>query len=294
MTDIKNELKIAAELTEKELSRLLPESDPDYPVIFEAVRYSAMAGGKRIRPFITLKVCEMLGGDVSAALPYAAAVEMIHCYSLIHDDLPCMDNDDLRRGKPTSHKVYGEAIALLAGDALLTHAFGAAASNPVLSSEINLTAVKLLSERAGCHGMIGGQVLDMIGEETPHSYEMLLKMHEKKTGALIRLSAELGALAAGCRSGSSFDAAVKYAESIGLAFQVIDDILDADGDEATLGKPVGTDRREGKTTFLSFMSIYEAHRRAELLTFEAKNAIKDIENNEVLVALADHLLVRKS
>jgi len=142
--------------------------------------------------------------------------------------------------------------------------------------------------------MIGGQVLDMIGEETPHSYEMLLKMHEKKTGALIRLSAELGALAAGCTSGSSFDAAVKYAESIGLAFQVIDDILDADGDEAILGKPVGTDRREGKTTFLSFMSIYEAHRRAEILTFEAKNAIKDIENNEVLVALADYLLVRKS
>ncbi|MBR6558119.1 MAG: polyprenyl synthetase family protein [Clostridia bacterium] len=294
MFDIKNELNRAAELTEEALDRLLPSSDPDYPVIFEAVRYSAMAGGKRIRPFITLKVCEMLGGDVSAALPYAAAIEMIHCYSLIHDDLPCMDNDDLRRGKPTNHKVYGEAMALLAGDALLTHAFGAAASNEKMSPETNLAALKLLSERAGCYGMIGGQVLDMIGEETPHSYELLLKMHEKKTGALIRLSAELGALAAGCRSGEKYEAAVKYAEYIGLAFQIVDDILDAEGDEVTLGKSVGTDRREGKTTFLSFMSIYEAHRRAELVTIEAKNAIEKIENNETLLALADYLLSRKS
>jgi geranylgeranyl diphosphate synthase type II len=203
-----------------------------------------------------------------------------------------MDDDDLRRGRPTSHKVYGEAIALLAGDALLTHAFGVAAGNDYVSPEIRARAVKLISHGAGCFGMIGGQVLDMLGEDVPHGFELLEKMHSMKTGALISLSAELGALAAGVTDSEVISAVRTYAKNIGLAFQIIDDILDATGDEATLGESVGTDEKENKTTFLTFMSEAEAREYAEELTDNAKAAVSGIAGCDTLLLLADYLLQR--
>ncbi len=289
---LKHSLASRAEKLEAALDAALCDRDGDIDVIFDAVRYSALAGGKRIRPFLVLSVCEMLGGRDAAAMPFAVAIEMIHTYSLIHDDLPCMDDDDLRRGRPTNHKVYGEATALLAGDALLTRAFGVAAANAEVSPEIRARAVELISHGAGCFGMIGGQVLDMLGEETPHSFEMLLKMHSMKTGALISLSAELGALAAGVTDPEIIGAVRSYAENIGLTFQIIDDILDAVGDEAVLGKSVRTDEKEGKTTFLSFMTENEAREYAKELTERAKAAITDIDGSEILLSLADYLLDR--
>jgi len=289
---LKQRLSSCAEDVESALVAVFADGDEDIKVIFDAVQYSLLAGGKRIRPFLVLSVCEMLGGNRDAAIPFAAAIEMIHTYSLIHDDLPCMDDDDLRRGRPTSHKVYGEAIALLAGDALLTHAFGVAAGNDYVSPEIRARAVKLISHGAGCFGMIGGQVLDMLGEDAPHGFELLEKMHSMKTGALISLSAELGALAAGVTDSKVISAVRTYAKNIGLAFQIIDDILDATGDEATLGKSVGTDEKENKTTFLTFMSETEAREYAQKLTDSAKNAIADIKDYDTLLALADYLLQR--
>ena len=289
---LKQRLDCRAADVEAALDAALGKRDKDIDVIFDAVRYSALAGGKRIRPFLVLSVCEMLGGIDAAAMPFAVAIEMIHSYSLIHDDLPCMDDDDLRRGRPTNHKVYGEVTALLAGDALLTHAFGVAAANTEVPAEIRARAVELISRGAGCFGMIGGQVLDMLGEETPHSFEMLLKMHSMKTGALISLSAELGALAAGVTDAETIGAVRTYAENIGLAFQIVDDILDAVGDEATLGKSVRTDEKEGKTTFLSFMTEEKAREYAKDLTERAKSAIADIGGSEILLSLADYLLDR--
>ena len=289
---LKQRLSSCAEDVESALVAVFADGDEDIKVIFDAVQYSLLAGGKRIRPFLVLSVCEMLGGNRDAAIPFAAAIEMIHTYSLIHDDLPCMDDDDLRRGRPTSHKVYGEAIALLAGDALLTHAFGVAAGNDYVSPEIRARAVKLISHSAGCFGMIGGQVLDMLGEDIPHGFELLEKMHSMKTGALISLSAELGALAAGVTDSEVISAVRTYAKNIGLAFQIIDDILDATGDEATLGKSVGTDEKENKTTFLTFMSETEAREYAEELTDSAKTAISGIDGCDTLLALADYLLQR--
>lgn len=289
---LKQKLSCCAEKIDAALKEMLDCRDEDVKIIFDAANYSALAGGKRIRPFLVLSVCEMLGGNEAAAIPFAAAIEMIHTYSLIHDDLPCMDDDDLRRGRPTNHKVYGEAIALLAGDALLTHSFGVAAGNDGVSSEIRVRAVKLLSHGAGCLGMIGGQVLDMLGEETPHSFELLLKMHSMKTGALISLSAELGALAAGVTEPEVISAVRIYAKNIGLTFQIIDDILDATSDEATLGKSVGTDQKENKTTFLSFMTETEAREYAKELTDLAKSAVAHIKGSEILLTLADYLLER--
>ena len=267
--------------------------DPDTNEVREAEQYSLNAGGKRIRSFLVNEFSRACGGDLEKSIQYALAVEMIHTFSLIHDDLPCMDDDDLRRGKPTSHKVYGEATALLAGDSLSIRAFSVLANNAALDASVNLDAVCLLAEAVSSEGMIGGQIIDMRGERESLSFETLLKLHSKKTGALISASAMLGCLAAGVKkSDKKFISAREYASKIGLAFQIIDDILDATADVTVLGKNTGTDEDRNKTTFLTFMSIEEARAYAKRLTDEAKKAIADFENNEILCELADYLLTR--
>ena len=256
-------------------------------------KYSLLGGGKRIRPFLANEVCSMLGGDINASMPFAMAVEMIHTYSLIHDDLPCMDDDDMRRGKPSNHKVFGEAYALLAGDALLTNAFAVAASNKYTDARATARAVELIAEAAGDAGMIGGQFIDLEGEMRRLSLEELLMLHSHKTGKMIELSAVLGCLAAGYGEESDeFKCVRTYAQKIGLAFQVVDDILDVEGDEATVGKTLKSDAENQKTTFLSFFDIEKAKRYAQSITQDAKIEISKIDNSETLCALAEYLVTR--
>ena len=257
-------------------------------------KYSLLGGGKRIRPFLTNEVCAMLGGDINASMPFAMAVEMIHTYSLIHDDLPCMDDDDMRRGKPSNHKVFGEAYALLAGDALLTNAFAIAASNKYTDAKNTARAIELIADAAGDAGMIGGQFIDLEGEMRSLSLDELLVLHNHKTGKMIELSAVLGCLAAGYTEDTEELAHVRaYAQRIGLAFQVVDDILDVEGDEATVGKTLKSDAENQKTTFLSFFDVARAKRYAQSLTQEAKIEISKINNSEILNTLADYLVTRE-
>lgn len=282
-----------AKMTEHALREYYSE-DEALKSLLDAERYSLFAGGKRVRPLLTLEFCRMFGGSDEAALPFACAVEMIHTYSLIHDDLPCMDNDDLRRGKPTNHKVFGEAVALLAGDALLTGAFEAAASNRAVGAEISAKAVAYLANCAGRYGMVGGQIMDIEGEKKKLSLDELLRLHSLKTGALISAASVLGALAAGIGfSDQAMEKVVTYSENIGLAFQIVDDILDRTGDEKALGKPIGSDAENGKNTFLSFYSVEEAQFYADQLTREAVEAIRDYPGSEALCAFAEWLAARK-
>ena len=292
-TDIKNKLAVSAKLTEDALAVYLEKYDEDIKTLLESEKYSLFAGGKRIRPFLTLEFCRLFGGEDRAALPFASAIEMIHTYSLIHDDLPCMDNDDLRRGKPTNHKVFGYSTALLAGDGLLTRAFGVAASNAYVNSDIAREAVKALSDAAGDFGMIGGQIIDLYGEEERLSEEKLIKLHTLKTGALIKVSALMGCLAAGCSTDSpETKAALEYAAKIGLAFQIIDDIMDVTVSEEVLGKSAGSDAENNKTTFMTYYSVEDAKAYATRLTAEAISAISDYDGSETLTDLAAYLLDR--
>ena len=274
--------------------REIYSEDPDIASLLDSERYSLFAGGKRIRPALTLEFCKLFGGEESAAIPFACAVEMIHTYSLIHDDLPCMDNDDLRRGKPTNHKVFGETIALLAGDSLLTGAFEVAASNVEAGADVSAMAVAYLASCAGRYGMIGGQVMDIEGEKRKLTLDELLKLHSLKTGALISAASVMGALAAGVRlDDKAMKDVITYAENIGLAFQIVDDILDCTGDEATLGKRVGTDAAHEKNTFMSFYSLEEAQFYADRLTQDAIQAVRKYPESDTLCALAEWLAKRK-
>ncbi len=286
MSRISDRLSENAALIEDSLVKMLALDDIRYPVLAQAMRYSASSGGKRIRPSLTLEVCRMLGGRDGDAIPLACAIEMIHTYSLIHDDLPCMDNDTERRGKPTNHVVFGEANALLAGDGLLTYAFETAVSGSICAG-LKVEAVRLLAEMAGPRGMVGGQVIDLIGDNERLDYETLVRMQGMKTGCLIRCACLLGAIAAGYSIASEEEAdlarrnaLVRYADAIGLAFQIEDDILD-DGEE------------DGKTTFLTFLTVEQARARVKALTDEALAAIAPFENKEVLQALAVYLAGRE-
>lgn len=282
-----------SERTEEYIAGTFGKADNDTDEVAEAMKYSLFAGGKRIRPYLAVSFCRLFGGREEDVLPFAAAVEMIHTFSLIHDDLPCMDNDDLRRGKPTCHKAYGEATALLAGDALAIKAFEVAAGNDRVAPVIRLKAAMALSRASAENGMIGGQIMDMYGETHPLSLEKLIKLQSLKTGELMRVSAMLGAYAAGVsEEDARFENALEYASGIGLAFQIRDDILDVVGDEATLGKPIGSDKESGKNTFVTHMSTEEAEDYARKVTEKAKNAISAYENSEMLITLADFLLDR--
>ncbi|MBQ2308889.1 MAG: polyprenyl synthetase family protein [Clostridia bacterium] len=262
-------------------------------IIISAEKYSLLGGGKRIRPFLVNEVARVLGASLESSMPFAMAVEMIHTYSLIHDDLPCMDNDDFRRGKPSNHKVYGEAYAMLAGDALLTNAFLAAASNKIVDASYLSAAITAISDAAGDEGMIGGQVTDLEGEEKDLTFDELLTLHSLKTGKMIELSALLGCIAAGYSAETKEARAVcAYARNIGLAFQAIDDLLDRIGDEAVVGKTLSSDAENQKTTFLSFFDIDGVRDYAKRLTEDAISEISEIEGSELLCELATYLLER--
>lgn len=256
--------------------------------LFEAMRYSLLAGGKRLRPIFVLDFCKMCGGDQNLAMPLAAAVEMIQTYSLVHDDLPCMDNDDYRRGKLTNHKVFGEAIAVLAGDALLTAAFSTIAAAP-LSAEVRILAVEILSNCAGELGMVGGQVLDMEAEKRACTAQEVLDIHSRKTVALIRAACTIGVVA-GNGTQKQLQAANEFASHLGLAFQIRDDMLDVIGDKEELGKAVGTD--VDKNTFVRLYGIDECDRLVKEHTQQALLSLDAFDDSSFMKALAIHLTER--
>ncbi len=262
-------------------------------VMLDAMSYSLSNGGKRIRPVLTLEFCRLCGGNYVDAIPFAIGVEMIHTYSLIHDDLPCMDNDDMRRGKPSSHKVYGEANALLAGDGLLTLAFETVLSAKISADKKAMAALEL-AKAAGVSGMIGGQVMDLSNEGKRVSLDEIKATDRLKTGEMIRVAAVMGCIAAGADS-EKIAAAEKYCENIGLAFQIVDDILDVTSDDVTLGKPVGSDSENLKSTYVSHLGVEKSDEYARELTEKAKSAL-DIfgSEGEFLSELADRLSERKN
>lgn len=263
----------------RELFRYNKCSQPLVSTLIESMEYSLMSGGKRIRPVLTLEFCRLFGGCEKSALTMGAALEMVHTYSLIHDDLPCMDDDDLRRGKPTNHKVFGEATAVLAGDSLLTEAFALLAGSGEGMEKRFMNAIAILASSAGALGMAGGQQMDLAGETKALSKEEHTEMTLRKTGELIRAACLLGCAAADA-SPEKRAAAEKYAYGIGLAFQIIDDILD-----------MGTE--DGKTTFLTFYTEDEAKALAKELTDSAVSAISGYEGSEFLIGLAEALYNRK-
>ena len=289
-------LKENSQRTEAALTEFFDKKSTEgsLELIKKAQTYSVLGGGKRIRPFLVNEVCRMLGGREAASMPFAIAMEMIHTYSLIHDDLPCMDNDDMRRGRPTNHKVFGEANAVLAGDALLTNAFLAASTNGFVDAVATAQAIRLISLAAGDEGMIGGQVMDIEGEGKELTLEELLKLHSLKTGKLIEVSAVLGCIAAGYgEKTEEYELVCSYATKIGLAFQAVDDLLDVIGDEKTVGKPLLSDAQNNKTTFLSFFDVDGVREYAKGLTEEAMQDIEALPNSEILVSLAQYLLDRE-
>lgn len=272
---------------------VVPVRECYYTELYDSMIYSLTAGGKRIRPMLCLEFCRALGGDMNAAMPFAAALELIHTYSLIHDDLPCMDDDDLRRGKPTNHKVYGEATALLAGDALLTLAFEyATRAEQKVPAERVVRAIKTLAHAAGSDGMVGGQVIDLKSEGLKIPIEKLNELHKLKTGAMICASVQIGCILAGVHEGKVFDAATNYASNIGLAFQIKDDILDVEGNTEKLGKSVGRDEKSNKSTYVTFYGLGGAKKKLNEATNEAKKSLEDIPDNEFLHYLTDFLLNR--
>ncbi len=257
--------------------------------LFEAMQYSLLAGGKRLRPVFAFEFCRLCGGDWRKAAPLAAAVEMVHTYSLIHDDLPCMDNDDYRRGRLTNHKVYGEAMAVLAGDALLTDAF-AVASTAELPGRSTADAMAVLAECAGSLGMVGGQVLDIMSEERECTEEEILAVQSRKTGALIRAACAMGAIAGGA-SVEQYDAACRFAACIGLAFQIRDDMLDVIGTKEELGKAVAVDA--GKNTFVRLYGLERCEELVRRYTDIAIDALQIFPDNAFMMQLALQLTERK-
>lgn len=283
--DFMRELESTVSSAEKFIKNVLPKEELLQGEIVKAMDYSLSAGGKRIRPVIAIFAARSLGGSEDDVMPYAAAIELIHTYSLIHDDLPCMDNDDFRRGKPTNHRVFGEAAAVLAGDALLNYAFETAL-NADTAPEKKVRLLKIISRSSGLYGMIGGQVIDMEGEKRKLSAEEIRTMQRLKTGALFRAAASVGAVSAGERE-DFYDG---FADSLGLAFQLKDDILDVTATEKELGKPILSDERNEKSTFVS---LYGIDKTRALLEETTEKAIASLPENAVLLKeLALYLLKR--
>lgn len=266
------------------------QGETRYADLQEAMEYSLLAGGKRLRPILTLETCRMCGGDPQAALPFASAVEMIHTYSLIHDDLPAMDDDDLRRGRPTNHMVYGEATAILAGDALLTAAFEQL-SRAELPADRVVAAVSCLAQSAGPAGMVGGQALDMAGEGRALTREELEQLQSLKTGALISAAAQLGCIAAGGTQEQQ-EKVCRYAQALGRAFQVRDDMLDVISSDQELGKPVGSDQANEKSTFVTALGLEGCAELVEKLTQQAIEALEGFEDRAFHVWLAGKMAQR--
>lgn len=278
--DIKDKLLYNVDILEKALSDIFEYNDTDCRAIIEAQKYALLNGGKRIRGFLVMQFCRAFDGDENSALPYACAIEMIHASSLVHDDLPCMDNDDWRRGKPSTHKVFGEAIALLSGDALMVKAFETVNNNNRSTAKSNARAFSVLARSTGDLGMLGGQTMDIFAAKKELDLDSLVRLYTMKTGKLISASAKLGCIASGVlENDDRYQAAVKYAENVGLAFQIIDDILDY---------------RDGKSelnSFLAHLSIDDAKSKAEELTRSGIEAIAPYDDG-TLSSLAEYLITR--
>jgi len=278
------------------LGRYLPEASDHPKEIHEAVRYSVFAGGKRLRPILVLAAAEAAGGQVEHALPAAAAIELIHTYSLIHDDLPAMDDDDFRRGRPTCHKVYGEALAILAGDALLTQAFillSGESPAPGIAGPARLRVINEIAQAAGSRGMVGGQAVDILQEDREVDLATLLYLHTHKTGSLIRACLRVGGIISSAGS-EQMEALTRYGDRIGLAFQIVDDILDLEGSLEALGKRAGSDLRKKKATFPGLVGLEESRQRARSLVGEAKHALSVFgDRGAALGAIADFVVARR-
>ncbi len=283
--------RVNAEL--EKYNRSICEKTGEQRKVAEAMWYSLSAGGKRIRPVLVMEFCRICGGNTGSALSAACAVEMIHTFSLIHDDLPCMDNDDFRRGRLSCHKAYGETLALLAGDALENAAFRVIAEDSLLSDAQKIRLIGILSEATGIFGMIGGQVIDTECDRSPLTENLLLKMYGMKTGALLKASCKMGCVCAGADN-EKIRASEEYACNLGLAFQIIDDILDITGSEEQLGKSVGSDAENGKNTYASLNGIENSEAYASELTEKALTALNSFEDNSFLRELTQYLLKRKN
>lgn len=292
--DLKNYLEIRRRWVDEALEDYLPTTDQWPTKLNESVRYSMFAGGKRLRPILALSAAEAAKKDPKTVLPVACALEMIHTYSLIHDDLPAMDDDDLRRGRPTNHKVYGEAVAILAGDSLLTLAFHTIAQHSKNGhSEKSIRVLSKISQAAGPQGMVGGQVQDLLSEKKKISPEELENLHRHKTGALIQVSLEVGAIFAGA-SEAQIEALSQFGGSIGLSFQIADDLLDIEGGEE-IGKDVGSDLEKEKATYPSIMGVEASRELAKKLTADALEALREFdESADPLREIAQYVVNRKN
>ena len=282
-------------LIEEHILDFLPDIDHKSITLYESMKYSLTAGGKRIRPILLLAAAEFTGCKIEAAIPYACALEYIHTYSLIHDDMPCMDDDDLRRGMPTNHKVYGEAFALLAGDGLLTAAFERITDlhkSGLYSADVAVNAIYTLSHLAGSRGMIGGQVIDLINEDNADAdIDSLMLMDNFKTGALIEAACVMGCIVAEADEDKK-KAAAEFAKKIGLAFQIKDDILDVTGTLEKLGKMAGSDMQNGKSTYVTLIGVEKCQELVDKLTEEAMSALDAFDDNEALKEYAEYLSKR--
>lgn len=290
--DFKEELKKKAAVVEEALERFLPSADTYPPLIHQAMRYSVLGGGKRLRPALVMASAEVVGGSSLDVLPAACALELIHAYSLVHDDLPAMDNDDYRRGKLTNHKVYGEAMALLAGDALLTLAFKLLAECKTSRPEDIVKIIHEVAVGAGTLGLIGGQVVDTFSAGEEINAATLEYIHRHKTGAMYRISVRTGAILAGAGE-EELAHLTEYAEYMGLAFQIKDDILDIEGDEKKLGKPVGSDIRNKKATYPALFGLEKSKEKARSAVESAKKALQSFgEEAHFLRSLVDYVIKR--
>lgn len=292
-------MRIKTDMTQKEYKTLIDAKLAEYfhadgmpqAGLFEAMRYSLNAGGKRIRPILVLEFCRITGGDCDKALPAACAVEMLHTYSLIHDDLPCMDNDDLRRGKPTNHVVYGECTATLAGDALQAEAFGTILRSE-LPAEARAECARILADAVGADGMCGGQFLDMIGENKELTAYELDEINSRKTGALLMAACTMG-VAAASGNEKQTEAASQFGAAIGAAFQIRDDMLDVISTSEQLGKPIGSDEQEHKNTYMALYGADRCMKMIEKLTEQAKSVLNEaFDDTEFLCELADSMVTR--
>lgn len=293
--NVKEMLAEYAEMTEEALEKYLPETECLQKTLINAARYSLSAGGKRLRPALVMEFCRVCGGEPDTALPVACAIEMTHTFSLIHDDLPCMDDDDLRRGKPSCHKAFGEAAAVLAGDALAIMPYQIIADAGIrnrLSPDASLKIIKLLSELSGFYGMTGGQIIDLENEGKKVPEAIILEMYRMKTGALLEFCCRAGCVAAGAGAAEQL-AAGSFGQRLGVAFQITDDILDITADEKLLGKPVGSDGKDKKYTYVSAVGLEKAKEQARALTNQAIEELSCFENADFLKELALSLTERK-
>ncbi|HBI93762.1 MAG TPA: farnesyl-diphosphate synthase [Terrisporobacter glycolicus] len=291
---MKDVLKEKINYIETLLNEYMPKEEGYQQTVIQAMNYSLKAGGKRLRPILTLESCKIVGGKEEDAIPFAVAIEMIHTYSLIHDDLPALDNDDLRRGKPTNHKVFGEAMATLAGDALLNHAFEIMLSSSIDKKDANkyLKAINEVAKHAGIYGMIGGQVVDVESENKIIDKDKLDFIHLNKTAAMIIGCMRAGAIIGGA-SEEELEKVTKYGKNIGLSFQIVDDILDITGDEAKLGKPIGSDIENSKSTYPSLLGLEKSRQIARQLIDEGKSSIDDLSSEiDFLNQLGDYIISR--